>query len=115
MLPTGSAAIVQVGSKRKSWRLKVMSALARTATLFDAGALPRAFQFRGCQACRWNPSADLPDGQITDFPVQPLLQKYFCSPLTQITSISPAVSSPTGAYRDRHGRGAGCGGRGRRF
>src|SRR5713226_4040533 len=54
----------------------------------------------------------LPDGQITDFPVQPHLQKYFRSGLTQIKSISLAVSSHRGAYRDRHGRGAGCGGRG---
>jgi hypothetical protein len=45
-------------------------------------------------------------------PVQSCLKKYFCSGLTQITSISLAVSSPRGAYRDRHGRGAGCGGRG---
>src|ERR1700694_3247199 len=45
-------------------------------------------------------------------PVQSCLKKYFCSGLTQITSISPAVSSPRGAYRDRHGRGAGCDGRG---
>ena len=40
------------------------------------------------------------------------MKKYSCFVLTQITSlISP--SRPTrGAYRDRHGRGAGCGGRG---
>src|ERR1700687_2810652 len=44
-------------------------------------------------------------------PVQSHLQKYFRSRLTQITSISAAVSSHRGAYRDRHGRGAGCGGR----
>jgi len=35
--------------------------------------------------------------------------------LTQISRISPAVPSHRGAARDRHGRGAGCGGRGRRF
>src|SRR6266851_2619942 len=40
------------------------------------------------------------------------LQKYFRSRPTQITSISAAVSPHRGAYRDRHGRGAGCGGRG---
>jgi len=45
-------------------------------------------------------------------PVQSSLEKYSRSRLTQIKSISLAVSSPTGAYRDRHGRGAGCGGRG---
>ena len=44
--------------------------------------------------------------------VQSCLQKYFRSRLTQIKSITRAVSSPAGAYRDRHGRGMGCGGRG---
>jgi hypothetical protein len=52
------------------------------------------------------------DGQITDFPVQPPLQKYSASRFTQITSISATVPSPRGAARDRHRRGAGCGGRG---
>src|SRR5947208_2929316 len=60
----------------------------------------------------------LPDGQITScFPkwlVQPLLQKYFVSRLTQISCISPAVSSHRGAIARRHERGAGCGGRGQR-
>src|SRR6266478_2623240 len=58
----------------------------------------------------------LPDGQITScFPkwlVQPLLQKYFPSRLTQIRCISKPSRPTRGAYRDRHGRGAGCGGRG---
>ena len=44
-------------------------------------------------------------------PVQSHFKKYSASPLTQITSISPAVLSPRGAARDRHGRGTGCGGR----
>src|SRR5258706_11986085 len=43
--------------------------------------------------------------------VQSRFEKYSCSLHTQITSISTAVSSPRGAYRDRHGRGMGCGGR----
>jgi hypothetical protein len=34
---------------------------------------------------------DLPDGLIGGPPVQPHLQKYFRSRLTQITSISPAI------------------------
>jgi hypothetical protein len=59
---------------------------------------------------------DWPGGQINAVgdgsPVQSSSQKYFCSRLTQITSISVAVPLPRGAYRDRHGRGAGCGGRG---
>jgi hypothetical protein len=42
------------------------------------------------------------------------LQKYSGFRLTQIKSISFAVLPHTGAYRDRHGRGAGCGGRGQR-
>jgi len=36
--------------------------------------------------------------------VQPHLQKYFRSGLTQITSISLAVLAHRGAFRDRHGR-----------
>src|SRR2546423_7804806 len=44
--------------------------------------------------------------------VQSCLQKYFCSRLTQIKSISPPSRPTQGAYRDRHGRGAGCDGRG---
>jgi hypothetical protein len=45
-------------------------------------------------------------------PVQPLLQKYSCSFLTQITGLFLAIPSQTRAARDRHERGAGCGGRG---
>jgi hypothetical protein len=45
-------------------------------------------------------------------PVQSSLQKHSASHLTQISSRTLAVSLPRGAYRDRHGRGAGCGGRG---
>src|SRR5882672_2406900 len=44
--------------------------------------------------------------------VQSHLQKYFRFRLTQITSRTFAIPSHRGAYRDRHGRGAGCGGRG---
>jgi hypothetical protein len=47
----------------------------------------------------------------SDLHVQPPLQKYFRFLLTQITCLSPAVLSHRGAARDRHGRGAGCGGR----
>ena len=46
--------------------------------------------------------------------VQCILQKYFHSLLTQITSTSTTVSPHRGAYRDRHGREAGCDGRERR-
>jgi hypothetical protein len=41
-----------------------------------------------------NNDRDLPDGQITDIPVQPSLQKYFASRFTQIGNISPP-SRPT--------------------
>jgi hypothetical protein len=51
-------------------------------------------------------SADLPDGQISDFPVQPHLQKYSASRFTQIKSISLAVPALRGAYHDRHERWA---------
>jgi hypothetical protein len=43
--------------------------------------------------------------------VQSSIKKYFHSLLTQITCLSIAVPSHRGAARDRHGRGAGCGGR----
>src|ERR1700722_13432395 len=60
-------------------------------------------------------SKERPTRQITELAdrgcVQPLLQKYFRSLLKQITCLSPAVLSHRGAARDRHGRGAGCGGR----
>src|SRR6266851_5302763 len=38
-----------------------------------------------------------PDGQISELAVQPLLQKYFRSRQTQITTISLAVPSHRGA------------------
>jgi hypothetical protein len=49
------------------------------------------------------------------WPVHPCLKKYFASHFTQITFISATVPSHRGAARDRHGRGAGCGGRGWRL
>jgi len=55
---------------------------------------------------------DLPDGLFGDLPVQPHLQKYFRSRLTQITSISLAVPfRQEGRIARRHERGTGCGGR----
>jgi hypothetical protein len=42
------------------------------------------------------------------------LQKYFCFPETQITSIFLAVLSHRGALAIVTNVGAGCGGRGRR-
>jgi hypothetical protein len=49
-----------------------------------------------------------PVGQITDPPVQPPLQKYSRSLLTQITCISLAIPAQhRGAFRDRHERKVG--------
>jgi hypothetical protein len=57
-------------------------------------------------------SADLPVGLPPERAVQPLLKKYSAFPKSQI-SLYPSSSRPTrGAYRGRHGRGTGCGGRG---
>src|SRR6266581_3450392 len=44
--------------------------------------------------------------------VQCLLQKYIRFHRPQITSRTFRIPPTQGAYRDRHGRGAGCGGRG---
>ena len=58
----------------------------------------------------------MPDGQITarsnSRRVQPLLKKYSYFPKPQISCISLAILSHRGAFRERHERGAGCGGRG---
>ena len=54
---------------------------------------------------------DLPDGQISENRVQPPLQKYFCFSETQIKLYVRRPVPQRGAARDRHGRGAGCGGR----
>jgi hypothetical protein len=54
-------------------------------------------------------------GPITDLPVQPLLQKYFGFLLTQITGLWSSSRPKRGAFRDRHEREAGCGGRGCAF
>src|SRR5713226_9732276 len=60
----------------------------------------------------WSFGKGPPDGQISEWAVQPLLQKYFRSRLTQITSISITVSfRQEGRIARRHERGAGCGGR----
>jgi hypothetical protein len=47
----------------------------------------------------------LPDGQITQWPVQPFPQKFSDFQKPQITGIAIGVSfSQRGAARDRHGR-----------
>jgi len=68
-----------------------------------------------CVAGRTAGSLDLPVGPLVDRRVESYFcfsEKYFRSHLTQITFRTLAVSSHRGAYRDRHERGAGCGGRG---
>src|SRR6267143_580887 len=58
---------------------------------------------------------DLPVGRFVDRRVESYFgfsEKYFCSHLTQINFRTLAVSFHRGAYRDRHERGMGCGGRG---
>jgi hypothetical protein len=47
--------------------------------------------------------------------VQSHIKKFSISRLTQISRISLAVPPLRGAFRDRHEREAGCGGRKRRF
>jgi len=56
----------------------------------------------------------LPVGQITsDFekPVQSLREKYFASVFQKYVVCSRHPALPRGAYRDRHERWVGCGGR----
>jgi hypothetical protein len=47
-----------------------------------------------------------------DSTVQPFGEKYFPLPIGQIIFITPRHPAPEGAFRGRHGRGAGCDGRG---
>ena len=57
--------------------------------------------------------SDLPDGLFGDGRVQPLLQKYSASPLTQIKSKTlPSRSRKRGGSRSSRTLGAGCDGRG---
>ncbi len=111
------------GQRPKSWRLKVMSALVRIA---DNGSTDR-------QEGKDHSTAEPQIRRLQGMPaesirlfcltgksllifrnrVKPRNQKYFCSRLTQITSISITVSfRQEGRIARRHERGAGCGGRG---
>jgi len=74
--------------------MKSISADCKCRSIADAG---RAF------------ARKQPDGQIS---VQSRSEKYFASPFGRNSFMDSAVSSHRGAYRDRHGRGMGCGGRG---
>jgi hypothetical protein len=53
-----------------------------------------------------------PGGQITQNSVNPRRGKYSAFPKSQIRLYRPPSRSTGGAFRDRHKRGAGCGGRG---
>jgi hypothetical protein len=81
---------------------RVETGLARTA--------PSRATERHVEALRQN--AELLNKLKLICPVQPHLQKDSAFPVGQINSIALPVSSHRGAARDRHGRGAGCGGRG---
>jgi hypothetical protein len=54
----------------------------------------------------------LPDGQITQKSVQPLLKKYSAFAVGQIISTTPAILSRRGALAIVTNVGTGCGGRG---
>src|ERR1700739_3958951 len=68
--------------------------------------MPSAFAFTADRL------TDLPDRRASRKPVQPLLKKYFWFSEEANQFISFAVLSHRGAFRERHERGAGCGGRG---
>jgi hypothetical protein len=54
---------------------------------------------------------DLPVGRRLRIPVQPTREKYFASGFQKIVIFFPDPALPRGAYRDRHERWVGCGGR----
>jgi hypothetical protein len=94
------------------------SDLMRTAIAFRRHTLALLRPAR-CHAAappfRFAPAGDLPVGRRSDFPVESYFgfsEKYFCSHLPQIRSRTFRIPPHRGAYRDRHGRGEGCGGRG---
>jgi hypothetical protein len=103
-----------------NWRVPICGSICKSGTIYIRRSKNSERRSRKFRRGKSPESEDLlsrinlicPDGQISHSAVQSCLQKYFRSRLTQITSISLAVSSPRGAYRDRHGRGMGCGGRG---
>ena len=59
---------------------------------------------------------DLPVGLFSGKRVQRFFMIFSAFPFMQISSLVPRRLTPLrGAYRDRHGRGVGCGGRGGAF
>ena len=67
----------------------------------------------GAEAILSNCFQICPDGLFCESHVYPPSQKYSASLFTQITCVSLPSRPTRGAARDRHGRGTGCGGRGR--
>src|SRR5258708_399933 len=96
------AALSPIGTFR-TWRdVRLESAMRTKADvrrpLQIYGFTPQQTFSEACVA-PLRPALILPDGQISHLPVQPHLQKYFPSRLTQITSISLTVSFHRGADR----------------
>ena len=104
----GSIVIAAAIALREPCRRERMRSNSKTILAAIRRVTPSAFALRTTA----DRSTDLPDGLSGDGSVQPPLQKYSAFPVGQIISTSSPVPSHRGAARDRHGRGAGCGGRG---
>src|ERR1700731_3175965 len=98
--------------------LSATTMMESTAKSWMAGTRPAMRKRRrGCAFLRsssYGGGSTNPTGKSVVFaswPVQPHLQKYSCSLLTQISSLIRAVLSQEEGRCARHERGAGCGGR----
>ena len=106
-----------------------LASLARTIELMDKiprniyepvpsaeGALPIVTELDGTRWTRQrqagNVTARRANQLVCRFPVQPPLEKYFCFSEIKIKLYDSPSRLSGGAVRDRHGREAGCGGRG---
>jgi len=56
-------------------------------------------------------ASDLRDGRVSRIPVNPSIKKHSSSVFRKIMVHSRHPALPKGAYRDRHERWVGCGGR----
>src|SRR6266568_2279246 len=107
----------------QSWRLKGMSALVRTADMVrrdrqeEECLCHRAFQFRGCKACRRKPSTDL-TRRANQFVLSemvcpaPFAKIFFFPPDPNHFTDSPRPVPQRGVSRSSRTLGTGCGGRG---